>query len=75
MIITKNTFNGKTEVDLTNFEHTFPHLTLRKWKGDNHAYVIENYMTRKVFATFNSLHDAVVYCNTALDTNFSYNRV
>tara|TARA_R110000744_G_scaffold96187_4_gene185907 strand:- start:8500 stop:8721 length:222 start_codon:yes stop_codon:yes gene_type:complete len=70
MLLSETTFKNGTEVDLTNGEHTFPNMTLRKWKGDNHAYVIENYMTREVFATFNNLYDAVFYCNVALDTNF-----
>ena len=71
MTISNKTFTNGTEVDLTNGEHTFPNLTLRKWNGDNHAYVIENYITRKVFATFNSLRDAVQFCNLEYNCEFT----
>tara|TARA_R110000787_G_scaffold25928_1_gene72656 strand:- start:1351 stop:1572 length:222 start_codon:yes stop_codon:yes gene_type:complete len=70
MLLSETTFNNGTEVDLTNGEHTFPNMTLRQNTKYPECYVIENYMTREVFATFNNLYDAVFYCNVALDTNF-----
>ena len=81
MIITENTFNGRTEVDLTNFEHPYPYLTLvrstnpRDLEYETNRYIIENYKTGEVHQWFDSLSDAVIYCNNNFDSNFSYNRV
>jgi len=77
MIITENTFKGKTEVDLTNFEHSYPYLTLSR-KDENefeYRYIISSYKTGYVHQWFDSLIEAVLYCNANFDTNFSYNRV
>ena len=81
MIITENTFNGRIEVDLTNFEHPYPYLTLTRIASPvyteiyNKCYRIENYKTGAVHQEFDSLSDAVIYCNNNFDSNFSYNRV
>lgn len=76
MLISKKSFLYSVSVDLTNFEHKFPHLTLGLYDGATEdsmiQYEIWNYMTNEPHMSFENLRQAVDYCNANFDTNFSY---
>ena len=75
MLLSKNTFNNGTEVDLTNRFHAQPCRTLYREMPrpgfENGLYAIRDYTTEVVYVQFRSLSEAAAYCNLNFETNFT----
>ena len=69
MLLTSQTFNNGTEVDLTNQFHNQPSLALSQ-NTLTGQFIISNYKTNEIIKVFVSLIDVVKFCNIEFDTNF-----
>jgi hypothetical protein len=69
MLLTENMFRNGTEVDITNNFHENPNLTLIKSIAGN--YIIKSYKTNSVYCRFQTLAEAIDYCNNNFDTCFN----
>lgn len=76
MVISTNTFNHATEVDLSsNFHPTHPNRALCVLEHNELGrpiYVVRNYLTGEIDRCETVLRHMVDFCNENYDCNFTY---